>query len=235
MIRAVGDQAYRLLGFAGFICGLVVVVRALWLVPMTALARRRAGPGQVDEQVPADWRHTLIITWAGMRGVVTVATALALPRTIATGRPFPGRDQIMFVAVIVVLATLVVQGTSLPWLVTWLHVKVDPAAQRAAEQRVARIALEAALARLEELKAEGRVDDRIAIYATDASQALLTDTFFDDEAEEPPLHNQIRAVERELLHAARSAVIAARVQHTVDVDAADRLIHRLDLRALSAE
>jgi CPA1 family monovalent cation:H+ antiporter len=235
VIRAVGDQAYRLLGFAGLICGLVVVVRALWLMPMTALARRRTRPSQVDEQVPADWRHTLIISWAGMRGVVTVATALALPRTTATGRPFPGRDQIMFVAVIVVLATLIVQGISLPWLVTWLHVKVDPAAQRAAEQRVARIALEAALARLDELKAEGRVDDQVAEHAADASRALLADTFFDDEAEEARLHNQIRAVERELLQAARAAVIAARVEHAVDLDAVDRLIHRLDLRTLATE
>jgi CPA1 family monovalent cation:H+ antiporter len=141
----------------------------------------------------------------------------------------------MFVAVIVVLATLIVQGISLPWLVTWLHVKVDPAAQRAAEQRVARIALEAALARLDELKAEGRVDDQVAEHAADASRALLADTFFDDEAEEARLHNQIRAVERELLQAARAAVIAARVEHAVDLDAVDRLIHRLDLRTLAAE
>jgi len=83
VIRAVGDQAYRLLGFAAVICGIVVVVRVLWLVPMTALARRR--DPSIDEQVPADWRDTLIISWADVRGVVTVASALALPRTTATG------------------------------------------------------------------------------------------------------------------------------------------------------
>ncbi len=216
---------------------IVVVVRVLWLVPMTALARRR--DPSIDEQVPADWRDTLIISWAGVRGVVTVASALALPRTTATGAPFPGRDQIVFVAVMVVLTTLIVQGTSLRWLIDWLNVRVDPAAQHEAELRVSRIALDAALAQLEELKAAGVVDDQIAEHAADACRALLADTFFDDEeaaaADESLLHKQIRAVEREILRAARTAAIGARAEHAVDPDAADRLIHRLDLRTLAVE
>ena len=66
IIRAVGDQAYRLVGYAGVICAVVVAVRVLWLLPMTALARRTTRPGPADEQVTADWRDTVIISWAGI-------------------------------------------------------------------------------------------------------------------------------------------------------------------------
>jgi CPA1 family monovalent cation:H+ antiporter len=236
VIRAVGNQAGRLLGFAGIICAVVIVVRAVWLVPGTALARRRARTRQSDEQVPRDWRGTVIVSWAGMRGVVTVASALAVPRSTGAGAPFPGRDQIIFVAVTVVLVTLIVQGTSLPWLITWLGVRVDPAAQRAAEQHAATIALTAAESRLDQLKNEGVPAD-IAERAGEDARILLADVSPEEEEtaqeQEKRQHKQLRAVEAELLSAARAAVIAARIDHNVDPDAADRLIRRLDLRTLA--
>jgi CPA1 family monovalent cation:H+ antiporter len=236
VIRAVGNQAGRLLGFAGIICAVVIAVRVMWLVPGTALARRRARPGSADEQVPGDWRGTVVVSWAGMRGVVTVASALAVPRLTRAGTPFPGRDQIIFVAVAVVLVTLIVQGISLPWLITWLGVRVDPAAARAAEQHAATIALAATESRLDQLKNEGVPDD-IAERAGEAARILLADVSPEEEqaaeAQETQQHRQLRAAETELLAAARSAVIAARINRSVDPDAADRLIQRLDLRTLA--
>ena len=69
------------------------------------------------------WRETIIMWWAGMRGVASVALALAIPLTTDGGAPFPGRDEILFIAFAVVLATLVVQGLTLPWLVRRLGVR----------------------------------------------------------------------------------------------------------------
>lgn len=88
-----------------------------------------------------------------MRGVVSLAAALAIPLTIdgtPDGPPFPGRDLILFLTFIVILATLVVQGLSLPPLIRWLGVKDDGSMER--EEREARLkANQAALARLSEI------------------------------------------------------------------------------------
>lgn len=236
VIRAVGHQAGRLVGYAGLICLIVIVVRVLWLPPLAALARRRARPRPVGEQVPASWRDSLVLSWAGMRGVITIATALALPRLTAANTPFPGRDQIIFVAVTVVLVTLIVQGTSLPWLITWLHLRVDPAAQSAADRHAATIALDAAEARLRERRHQ--LDTETADLAAQSFYAALADAFPEDEDVSDPEqiqhHKQVRALEIDLLHAAREAVVDARNHHIIAPDAADRLIHRLDLRSLTA-
>ena len=85
-----------------------------------------------------------------MRGVVSLAAALALPLTIQDGSPFPGRDLILFLTFIVILVTLVVQGLSLPPLIRWLGIKDDGAAEK--EEREARLkANQAALVRLNEI------------------------------------------------------------------------------------
>ncbi|MER7080454.1 sodium/proton antiporter, CPA1 family (TC 2.A.36) [Saccharopolyspora kobensis] len=72
------------------------------------------------------WRRTAVISWAGMRGVVTLAAAGAIPFTTSTGEPFPARDLIQFVASVITVATILVQGTTLPWLIRKLDV-IDPA------------------------------------------------------------------------------------------------------------
>lgn len=85
-----------------------------------------------------------------MRGVVSLAAALALPMTIENGKPFPGRDLISFLTFVVILVTLVVQGLSLPVLIRWLGVKDDGSAEK--EELEARLkANQAALTRLNEI------------------------------------------------------------------------------------
>ena len=89
--------------------------RFAWVYPMTWLAweRTRGRPG-----APArpPWGQATVLSWAGMRGVVSLAAALALPAQ------FPGRDIIVFLAFCSILATLVVQGTTLGWVVRSLDV-----------------------------------------------------------------------------------------------------------------
>src|SRR5262249_3957755 len=72
-----------------------------------------------------NWRHTAIVAWTGMRGVVSLAAALALPLTIGSGSPFPGRDLILFHTFAVILVTLVLQGLSLPVIIRCLGVVDD--------------------------------------------------------------------------------------------------------------
>ncbi len=98
-----------------------------------ARARRR----RRSAASPYGARETVVAAWAGMRGVVTVATALALPTATDTATRFPARDEIVFVALVCVLATLVVQGLTLAPLVLALKVgsEVDPAREVAELRR----------------------------------------------------------------------------------------------------
>lgn len=91
-----------------------------------------------------------------MRGVVSLAAALALPLVTDTGTPFPGRDLILFLTFCVILVTLVLQGLTLPILIRWLKVVGDDGTER--EEMEGRLrAAEAAMARIEELAAQDDV------------------------------------------------------------------------------
>ncbi len=72
---------------------------------------------RISENALLDFRSSLIISWAGMRGIVSLAIALGLPSHLPDGSPFPERNAIIFISVAVVLMTLLGQGLTLPWLV----------------------------------------------------------------------------------------------------------------------
>ena len=91
--------------------------------------------------------------WAGMRGVASVALALAIPLKTDDGEPFPGRDEIVFIAFAVIMATLVFQGLTLPWLVRKLGVRADSGRRaRTLERELAIRAAKAARRRLKEIQ-----------------------------------------------------------------------------------
>ena len=123
---------------------LVILVRIAWLVvyrTVVAVIRRRR-PGLADRLAARDPRGGIVISWSGMRGVVTLATAFALPPQ------FPGRDLIVLCAFCVVLGTLVIQGFTLRPLLQKLRFEDDDAGER--ELSRARVAvIQAALDRLD--------------------------------------------------------------------------------------
>jgi CPA1 family monovalent cation:H+ antiporter len=77
----------------------------------------KKGKHKITEDALLDFKSSLIISWSGMRGIVSLAIAIGLPATLADGSPFPERNAIIFISVVVVLFTLIGQGLSLPWLV----------------------------------------------------------------------------------------------------------------------
>ena len=143
-----GIDVATLVGYALATIAAVVGTRFLWLFTMPyvirALDRR---PSQIERRVGAAQR--VVTGWAGMRGAVSLAAALALPLETDAGAPFPERDLVIFLAYCVVLFTVVVQGLTLPALIRRLGV-VDDGAEEEAEEHAARIAAaEAALAALD--------------------------------------------------------------------------------------
>jgi Na+/H+ antiporter len=80
---------------------------------------------KVSEHALLDSKNSFIISWSGMRGIVSLAIALGLPKLLPDGTPFPERNAILFISVAVVLLTIVGQGLSLPWIVKKLNIKEE--------------------------------------------------------------------------------------------------------------
>jgi monovalent cation/hydrogen antiporter len=144
-----GHPAGELLAWGLLVSAVVIGVRLVWmfLIPYpVAMSDRAASGGPRHAPLP----ERLIVGWAGMRGSVSLAAALAIPLTVDAGTGFPDRQLIVFLAFGVILVTLVGQGLTLGPLIRWLDVQDDgmeELEERRARQRVA----EAALERIEEI------------------------------------------------------------------------------------
>lgn len=122
-----GYSFTQLLGYGLLISLATIVVRIIWVFAGTYSRRifsfkkkQSAIPAAADE---TPWKNILIVAWTGTRGVVSLATALALPLTLADGSAFPYRNIVLFLAFVVIFITLVVQGSSLPILIKILGVE----------------------------------------------------------------------------------------------------------------
>ncbi len=171
-----GRPLTQLLSYALIISLAVIIVRIIWVFPATYLPRVLFERIRRRDPYPS-WRHVSIVAWTGMRGVVSLAAALALPLGLKDGSAFPGRDLILFLTFVVIIATLVLQGLTLPSMIRWLGVEDDRAVQR--EERAARLkANQAALARLNELNGARQINpetlNRLRIEYEDRIQQLLS-------------------------------------------------------------
>ena len=133
-----GRSGSELLGLSAAVAGVVLGVRLLWAYPLASLMSRVVPSMLRDSGGPIlSWRNQVLVGWAGFRGVVSLAAALALPLTTQAGQPFPERGLIIFLAAGVVLITLVVNGITLPWVARALGVRDDPARELEFEAREA--------------------------------------------------------------------------------------------------
>lgn len=143
-----------LIWYAILISATAIVVRLLWVFPAAYIPRLISRQLRDRDPYP-DWKLLLLIGWTGMRGIVSLAAALALPLTINNGAAFPHRDLIVFLTFSTILVTLVLQGLSLPTLIGWLKIGEDDGIER--EEMEGRLrAAEAALDRLDELTSQNK-------------------------------------------------------------------------------
>lgn len=149
----------NLLWYAVVVCIAVIVVRIVWVFPGTYLPRLLSSRIRKRDPDPG-WRNVVVIAWSGMRGVVSLASAFAIPFT-AHGAPFPDRALILFLTFCVIFATLVLQGLSLPFLIHSLGLKDDGGAERE-EAEARKTTAQAALNRINELIEEGNVPKEAA-------------------------------------------------------------------------
>jgi CPA1 family monovalent cation:H+ antiporter len=139
------------------VCLAVIIVRIGWVFVAAYLPRWASTKLREKDPYPG-WRNVSVVAWTGMRGVDSLAAAMALPFVVKDGSPFPGRDLILFLTFAVIFATLVVQGLSLPSLIRLLKVVDDGVTDK--EERLARVkANQAALAHLDESR--NRIDSKV--------------------------------------------------------------------------
>ena len=135
----------------------MIFARFVWVFPATYLPRwifpsiRRKDPSP-------PWQWVFLLAFTGVRGIVSLAAALAIPLVIVTGEPFPHRDLILFLTFAVILITLVGQGLMLPWVIEWLGLfqagRKEREINRAAELQARSEAVRAARERLDQLATE---------------------------------------------------------------------------------
>jgi CPA1 family monovalent cation:H+ antiporter len=135
---------------------IVIAARFIWVFPAVYLPRWLS-PSLARRDPSPPWQQAFVLAFVGVRGVVSLAAALAIPFLTAGGQVFPHRDLILFVTFGVIVVTLVAQGLMLPAVIRWLGLAKDAKAERAnehtAELAARREAIEAAQRRMEELLA----------------------------------------------------------------------------------
>ncbi len=122
------------INYALIISVVTIIVRILWIFPGAYLPRILSAKIRANEPRPS-WQSVTLVAWSGMRGVVSLASALAVPLVLADGTLFPHRNLILFITFVVIFITLVLQGLSLPWLIRYLKIEAEDEEEK--EQEVA--------------------------------------------------------------------------------------------------
>ncbi|MFJ9538052.1 Na+/H+ antiporter [Streptomyces sp. NPDC101225] len=239
-IRTASGHWSEMLGWAGVIAAVVVVVRLVYLLPATWLTKRLHAQRDHDEDIPMSWRETVIMWWSGMRGVASAALALAIPLETEDGSAFPDRDEIVFIAFGVIMATLVLQGLTLPWLVKRLGVRSDTEREKEFERALAVRAAKAARRRLREIEEVEELPEELSEQmlrrAFEIGVRISPEMGEEERREAHEMRvrrlKRMRRIQGELLSAARHEVLSARSEPGADPEIVDRVLRHLDVRSL---
>ncbi|AOW94973.1 Na+/H+ antiporter [Rhodococcus sp. WMMA185] len=242
-VRDVGLPVTHIFLYGFAVLGVVMGVRPVWVLLHWVRGRHGLLIRRSGRSPELGWRESLVVSWAGMRGVVTLAAASGVPVAIASGEPFPGREVIQAVAFVVAVGTLLIQGATMPFLIRALDLADPLERQREANQvrlarRITRDAGERALAKLEEHPPEGiERDDAVYILGRvrRSMSARLQAEKAGDAAERRRVGAMFDHYRRAVLRAQREALIAARDAGGLDDEVMRTVLEGLDLEEAAAE
>ena len=225
-----GESWSHLIGIGAGVSATVILVRMAWLFPAAWLPRFLSRKVRERDPMPS-WQELAVVAWSGMRGVVSLAAAFALPFTLNNGMPFPARGYILYLTFCVILATLVLQGLTLPLLIRKLGVTGDGLNDE--EERTARFqANRAALELIERLASECEVPrdvaKRLEAEYRERIQELQQCASAGDPSGEvatPPY----RQLQYEALKVERQTIIQLRNEKVINDEALRRIQRDLDL------
>jgi CPA1 family monovalent cation:H+ antiporter len=215
----------------------VILVRIAWVFPGTYLPRMlSAGIREREARPPR--RDVFLVSWAGMRGVVSLAAALALPTVTISGAPFPERDLVIFLAFAVIVATLVGQGLTLPLVIRGLRISGD-GGEGHEESHARMAAAEAAVQRITELATEwpGHLELIDALRAQYDHRARDIERHHDEGPENESEREQLehRIIRSAVIDAEREALLRLRETGGIRDEIFRRVERDLDLEELRLE
>jgi monovalent cation/hydrogen antiporter len=217
------------------VSAVVVAARFVWMYPATYLPRWLVPALRRKDPYPA-WQFPFALSSAGIRGVVSLAAALAIPFTTAAGQPFPHRDLILFLTFTVILVTLVGQGLLLPWIIRVLGLanagRRELQDSRNEERKARRRAVETAIERFDQLATEKALSEEVATALRAAQRARLLHLDWkgddaDSHCEFAEVHDEI---ELQLIEAERKLINDLYRDGKLKDEARRRLERDLDLR-----
>jgi monovalent cation/hydrogen antiporter len=209
---------------------LLILLRLIWVFPGGALAWTvRTRLAHQNEIFPRA-RQTFVIGWTGMRGVVSLAAALALPTMLADGSPFPNRNLLVFLTFCVILVTLVLQGITLPPLIRALGM-AGAAGPNCEEQDARRIVFQTALSHLEEKKEKDLAEfsslyDHLSRHYRERLENLNR---ADDNREAVSDYDRYVELSRETLRIERETAVRLRNEGRINDEVLRRIERELDL------
>jgi monovalent cation/hydrogen antiporter len=218
---------------AAAVCAAVIVVRIVWVMGYAAVGRwatRRRGDGPESGRYPS-FRAAAVIAWCGMRGIVTLAAALALPDGLHGPGAFPYRDLILFTAFCVVLGTLVLQGMTLSPLMRLVAPRGDQTVER--EVRLARA--ETVRAALDELGGAESTEEMIHLLRRKYQARLRRVEAGTAETAEEDGQTGYLTAQRRAQAAERRTLSDLRANGVIGDDAFHRVEEELDWAEVHAE
>jgi CPA1 family monovalent cation:H+ antiporter len=234
IVAGLAAYSWGALLFYGVVVSLTaIVVRFAWVFPATILPRLISRRLRRVEPTPP-WQTLVVISWSGMRGVVSLAAALALPLTLGGEAPFPSRDLVIFLAFAVILATLVGQGLTLGPLIRRLSIPRDEGLEE--EERGARLeTAHAAVAAMDRLVVQEGVPDALADPLREEYSwriVALTDPETLQLRRETPEARNRRRLRLAAIAAERERVLALRRNLVIGDEVLRRLQRELDLEEM---
>jgi CPA1 family monovalent cation:H+ antiporter len=222
-----------LIGGAAVICGVVILTRFVWMFPATYLPRWLIPSIALKDPAPP-WQWPFLLAFTGVRGIVSLAAALAIPLSMDNGQSFPDRDLILFFTFSVILVTLVGQGLMLPTVIRVLGLanagERELRTDRIEEIVARRRAIEAAIERLDQLAAERGLPDGVVERLRTTHQERLRHFQRAHGREETDLTVPADEIELMLIAVERERINELYRQGALKDEARRRLERELDLR-----
>ena len=216
------------------ISAVAVICRIVWVFP-GAYAPRWLSTSIRKRETRPSWQQVAVISWAGMRGVVSLAGALALPNTLPNGEPFPARDLILFITFIVILITLVVQGLTLPVIIESLDVREHIDEKKEERKLRQKMALQV-ITHLEANHSAGSVHDDVLNYVKNEYELKINElngTLRASANNQQPteLYQQAVRLQLELIDVERTVLTKQRQGSLLDEEILRKMEQELDLEA----
>ncbi|GAB3887643.1 Na+/H+ antiporter [Spirosoma agri] len=210
----------------------VILARFVWIF-LVSFFTRLLKPNLPVHHPLINGKLLTVIGWTGMRGVLSLATALALPLTLRNGSPFPQRDLIIFFTYCVIFSTLVLQGLALPYLIRWLNIQPD---QRARQDEI-KLRVQLAGTAIEHLEANYSLSDEVSDetlarlkhkYEIRIDRLRLNDNVRRSKAHESEVRETLR-IQLEIIQVERDRATQLRREGNEDDEVLRTILYELDL------